>query len=187
MMDSSAKRTLVILALVCTLPVVASYLTYYFWQPSDTVNYGELIPPTPLPQAVAQGFDEGSELDRDTLRGKWYMVYVGPGECDERCQSALYAMRQTWLAQGEELHRVGRLWLVTDGVEPDAGFVAEQRGIRVAQSTPAWLEKLPAHDNGEHFYLVDPIGNVMMRYPPDPDIRLVIKDLQRLLKYSGLG
>lgn len=188
MMKSSAKRTLILLVLVCTLPVAASYLTFYFWQPDGTVNYGELItPPVPLPEAVAQGFEEGQDVSLETLHGTWNMVYTGPGACDEDCQKALYAMRQSWLAQGEDQRRVERIWLVSDGVAPSAQVLDEQRGLMVAQAVPEWLEKLPGHETGGYFYLVDPIGNVMMRYDADPDISLVIKDLERLLKYSGLG
>jgi hypothetical protein len=39
----------------------------------------------------------------------------------------------------------------------------------------------------ERIYLVDPLGNLMMRFPRDPDPKLMMKDLSRLLKASQIG
>jgi len=184
-MSRNARLTLAALILVCSLPVVASYVTFYFWQPDSTVNYGELIEPVPLPEARAAGIG-GEDVDLAALRGHWTLLFVGDAACDEACRKALYAMRQSWLAQGEEMRRVDRLWLVEGTSEPAAATVADQRGLRLARAVPAWRERLPDASGG-HVYLVDPLGNVMMRFPPDPDVKRMIKDLQRLLKYSRLG
>lgn len=185
-MQRNAKFTLAALILVCILPVVASYVTYYFWQPDETMNYGELIEPVALPEASAPGLS-GEGVDLSTLRGHWTLLFVGDAACDEACAKALYAMRQSWLAQGEEMRRVERLWLVTGAAEPAAETMADQRGLRLARAAPEWNAVLPGADAGGHVYLVDPLGTVMMRFPPDPDVKRMIKDLQRLLKYSRLG
>ena len=185
-MQRSARFTLIALILVCTLPVVASYATYYFWQPDDTMNYGELIPPATLPDVRAEG-GGGADVDQASMRGRWTMVYAGAGECDARCSEALYAMRQSWLAQGEEMRRVDRLWLVTGEAQPSAGVLEDQRGLKVARAAEPWMAGLPGSELEQHIYLVDPLGNVMMRFPPEPDVKRMIKDLQRLLKYSRLG
>lgn len=186
-MQRSAKLTLTALIVVCTLPVVASYLTYYFWQPTETVNYGELLPPHVLPEARGAGLAGQPDVDLAALQGRWTLVYTGPGACNDDCAATLYAMRQSWLAQGEEMRRLDRLWLVTDDVPPPAEALAEQRGLKVARATSEWLALFPTVEPGGHIYLVDPIGNVMMRFPARPDAKRMIKDLQRLLKYSGLG
>lgn len=185
-MQRNAKLTLAALILACTLPVVASYVTYYFWQPDDTMNYGELLEPQALPEATAEGIG-GADIDLAGMRGHWTMVFTGAAACDEACGKALYAMRQGWLAQGEEMRRLERVWLVADDGSPAEDAVADQRGLKLARAVPAWTERLPGVEQGGHIYLVDPLGNVMMRFPPDPDVKRLIKDLQRLLKYSRLG
>lgn len=185
-MQRSARLTLAALVVVCTLPVVASYTTYYFWQPDETMNYGELIAPVALPEATARGVD-GADVDLASLRGRWTLVYAGAGDCGERCTQALYAMRQSWLAQGEEMRRVDRLWLVTGQVQPAVNALGDQRGLKVARAVEPWLAGLPGSEQEQHIYLVDPLGNVMMRFPPEADVKRMIKDLQRLLKYSRLG
>ncbi len=184
-MQRSAKWTLFALIVVCTLPVVASYITFYFWKPSDTVNYGELLDPIELPEGRGEGLAGQPAIDLSAIKGQWTLAYSGEGACGDSCARSLYAMRQAWLAQGEEMRRLGRLWLVTDGVEPGAETLAEQRDLRVARAVPEWLAVMP--QAASHLYLIDPLGNAMMRFPADPDIKAVIKDLRRLLKYSGLG
>lgn len=186
-MQRRDKITLAVLALVCVVPVAVSYLAFFVWQPEGRMNYGELIRPEPLPDATLAGID-GQPLDgRDALRGYWTLVYVGPAVCGEACEEALYAMRQSRIAQRREMSRVERLWLVSDGGTPDARILSAHDSLRVVRAAPAWLDKLPDASLGVHVYLVDPLGNVMMRFPGHPDVALVIRDLQRLLKFSGVG
>lgn len=191
---SRARRTLLLLALVCALPVVASYLAFYFWPPSGRVNHGELLVPAALPTGPLAGIGGQAPLRRTELEGRWTLVYVGAAGCDRACATSLYAMRQARLAQGKEQARVGRLWLLTDGGQPGKEIMSLQPDLRLARAADDWLAQLPGAALGVHLYLVDPLGNVMMRFPPVPDgdgaaaeVRGIVKDLQRLLKYSALG
>ncbi len=186
-MRRSDKITFAALVVVCVVPVVASYLAFFVWPPQGRMNYGELIQPAPLPDAVLAGVDGQPVLGRDALKGYWTLVYVGPAACGEACEGALYAMRQGRLAQRKEMTRVERLWLVTDAGTPDPALLQAHHALRVVRAEPAWLERLPDAGLGVHVYLVDPLGNVMMRFPGQPDVALVIRDLQRLLKFSGVG
>lgn len=183
----AGRRTLLLLAFVCVLPVAASYLAYYVWQPSGRTNYGELLEPRPFPDGVLAGLVGQGDLARGELLGKWTLVFASPGACDAACADRLYLMRQSRLAQAKEMERVARLWLVADGGDPAPATLSAHDGLRVARATPDWLARLPGAAAGQHVYLVDPLGNVMMRFPADADPRRVVKDLQRLLKYSGLG
>ena len=76
-----------------------------------------------------------------------------------------------------------RLWVVTDAGKPRPELLAALEDARI--SADASVAKAFPDTGG--IYLVDPIGNLMMRFPADPDPSGVIKDLQRLLKYSRLG
>jgi cytochrome oxidase Cu insertion factor (SCO1/SenC/PrrC family) len=182
-----AKLTLAALALVCVLPVAASYLSFYFWPPEGQVNYGELIEPAAMDGAGLQAVD-GLPFDRESLEGRWVLVYSGPASCDDSCRTALYYTRQIRTAMGKEMDRVKRLWLVTDGGTPDPAVMTGQNGLEVAHIVPRWLEQLkPAAAPDGRVYLVDPLGLVMMRYPHELDARRVIKDVERLLKYSRVG
>jgi len=182
-----ARLTLAALVLVSTLPVAASYLAYYAWPPQDRMNYGELVPPAALPDGVLAGVAGQPPVAHAELRGRWTLVYAGQGTCAAECQRALYAARQARLVQGKEMGRIERLWLVTDDAAPPTALLAGHDGLRVARAEPAWLERLPGAERGDRLFLVDPLGNVMMRFPGDADIRGITRDLGRLLKYSALG
>ena len=93
------------------------------------------------------------------------------------------------------MERVGRVWLITDGAEPgDEQLTGSTTSLadelRIAHANADWLASLPGLAPGA-IYLVDPLGNVMMRFDERADstaaARALTKDLQRLLKYSALG
>lgn len=169
-------------------PVAASYFIYYFWPPSRTVNYGDLIEPRRLPEARL-ALADGTPFQLSRLRGKWVLVMVDSGACDTSCQKKLYYMRQVRLAQGKEMERVERAFFINDGAAMAPDRMAPYAGtwmIRAAGSDV--LPLFPAQGaRSAHIYLIDPLGNLMLRYPPNPDPRRMIKDLQRLLKASRIG
>jgi cytochrome oxidase Cu insertion factor (SCO1/SenC/PrrC family) len=151
------------------------------------MNYGELIEPVPLPEIDLVGAAGQGRFASNELQGRWTLLYAGAADCGPACVDALYTMRQSRLAQAKEMERVGRLWLVSDARDPDPAILGMHDGLRIARADSQWLAALPGAGAQKHIYLVDPLGNVMMRFPEQADPRRVIKDLQRLLKYSALG
>lgn len=179
--------TLWLLVALTVAPVAASYLLYYFWQPARTVNYGELIEPRPLPDPQL-ALADGSPFRLSQLKGKWLLLAVGPGGCDANCDRQLLYMRQLRLTQGKNADRVERVWLVSDAAAPRAEAVSQYEGTWIVRADAGLLQRLPAQAAAsDHIYLVDPLGNLMMRFPRDPDPKLMIKDLGRLLKASQIG
>ncbi|WP_234421662.1 hypothetical protein [Parazoarcus communis] len=184
------RRTLLLLAFVCVLPVIASYLMFYVWPPQGRVNHGDLLTPAGLPATVLQGAGGQAPLQRSELEGKWTLLLVAPAACDEACGRALYVSRQARVAQAKEMDRVGRVWLLADAAEPDLALLETHEDLRLARADSAWLAALPAAAPGS-VWMVDPLGNVMMHFADEVDTttaaRAMNKDLQRLLKYSALG
>ncbi|MFT4174718.1 MAG: hypothetical protein QM639_19275 [Rhodocyclaceae bacterium] len=164
-----ARRTLLAIFLVCLAPVLASYGAFYLWRPAARSNQGELIDP---PRTVAW-----PTAQADALRGKWVLAVSTPGACDEACTQALYLTRQVRTAQAKEMHRVARAW-----VAPAAGEGAADDGLAMVADAA-----LAAQLGERRVVLVDPLGNLVLRYPLPPDGRALNKDLARLLKYSSLG
>jgi cytochrome oxidase Cu insertion factor (SCO1/SenC/PrrC family) len=169
----SARLKLGFLFLACAAPFVLGSAAWYFgWGTGSRGNYGELITPRPLPGAP---FDE--------LRGKWVLVSFDAAACDAYCERKLYFMRQVRTAQGKEQARVERLWLLLDAAAPRASLLPAIEGTRIARASAGAFPGNPV----DHIYLVDPLGNLMLRFPRDPDPSRMLKDLQRLLKYSRVG
>jgi hypothetical protein len=182
--DANPKRsrlTLWLLLAVCAAPIIGSYAAYYFWQPASHVNYGELLEPRPLPDAALHALD-GRPFRLAGLKGEWVLLMAGPSTCDERCRMNLVYMRQVRLAQGKEAGRIERVWLLTDAAVPDAVLLAEHPGLHVVRDPKTALTSaLPAPGP---IHVIDPLGNLMMRYPADPDPRRMLKDVARLLRHS---
>ena len=184
------RLKLVSIGVLAALPVIASYLLYWYWTPEQHMNYGTLLEPQPLPQIALRALDEPAEpFDLGKLHGRWIMLTTDGGTCGPRCQEKLWKMRQVRLAQGKEMNRVERVWLIDDGEKPDAAILQEHAGLRVARgSAPAIAAALPAERSSrEHIYLIDPLGNLMLRFPRDAEPKQMIRDLTRLLKYSRSG
>jgi cytochrome oxidase Cu insertion factor (SCO1/SenC/PrrC family) len=181
----NARRTLALLALVCAAPVVASYVAYYWLHRDARVNYGELDPhPAPAIAGVAA---DGTPWQLASLRGRWILLVTTDTECDAICEDALYATRQARTIQGREQERIVRVLLQPTGVAPPAPTLAEEHpGLVVVRGDPQQWTSLKG-GAATSIYLLDPLGNFVLRYPPDPDIKRLAKDLERVLKASRIG
>jgi hypothetical protein len=201
-LQGEARRTrvgrlkmLAVLA-VCAAPVIASYFTYYVIRPEGRRNYGELIEPQrPLPALTATTVD-GKPVALPSLRGQWLLVSVAGGACDAECEKHLYLQRQLREGLGKEKERVDWVWLVPDGVPPRAALLpalAQATVLRVdAAQLGQWLAPAPGHQLPDHLYLVDPLGNWMMRFPAVKPGELdtaqakdIKRDLERVLRASA--
>jgi cytochrome oxidase Cu insertion factor (SCO1/SenC/PrrC family) len=196
-----SRLSLLLLLALFASPVVLAWLALYVfpeWQPARTVNHGQLIKPLrPFPAVRMQAIS-GDTIDETYLRGKWTLVYLRQGPCAEQCVRQLYNLRQVRLAQGKNIDRVQRLMLwdaVGVGPEQRAELADHFPGQAIAVPTDraaAVVLELFALDEQDpmragRVYLIDPLGNLMMSYGPGDEPRGMIEDLERLLKYSGLG
>lgn len=183
-----ARRTLLLLTLICAAPVIASYIAYYWLRPAGHVNYGELLE-KPAPDIAGIG-EDGTAWRLSSLRGRWVLLVASDAACDTRCGAALYATRQARTIQGREQERVVRLLVLPADAPPlDAALRAQHPGLIVARASAAqWAPPaLGAASAGIGIVLVDPLGNLVLRYPADPDIKRLAKDLERLLRASRIG
>lgn len=184
------RLKMVLVLLVCAAPVVASYLSYYVIRPQSHRSYGELVDQRPLPAAVATSMT-GAIVHLRALKGQWLLVSVAGGACDASCEKHLYLQRQLRESLGKDKDRVDWVWLVSDR-QPvrEALLPALQQAtvLRVDEARLAsWLVPSPGQRLADHLYLVDPMGNWMMRFPADLDVPTASKakrDLERLLRAS---
>jgi len=181
---SRSRRTLTLLALITIAPVVASYTAYYLFPRATQTNYGTLLPVGPAQEFNATT-TAGTTFGTVDLKGRWTLLIVAPAGCDEMCRRTLYATRQAVTMQGREQGRVARAWLATGGGAAAGGLAAEHPGLVVATAPPGALARWPQGETG--VYLVDPLGNWVLHYAADPDIKGLAKDLTRVLKASRIG
>lgn len=189
---SAGRGKLFLVLAVCASPLIASYFTYYVIKPSSRTNYGTLLDPRnyPIPALASTALD-GSKSSLQDYKGKWLMVQVNDADCQTACQKRLNDMRQLRLAQGKEMDRIERVWLITDDRPLETILLRQYDGMRHLRVSPqvlqAWLPVEQGTLASDHIYLIDPLGNLMMRYPKDADPNKIKKDLAKLLKASAIG
>lgn len=187
----SGRWKMLAVLLVCAAPVIASYLTYYVVRPEGRRNFGTLVEPQrALPDMVASALD-GKPVALRALKDQWLLVSVASAACDALCAQHLYLQRQLREGLGKDKDRLDWVWLVNDSAPVADNLVPALKEATVLRVSPAelgrWLQPEAGHDVTEHLYLVDPLGNWMMRFPPRIDAQGAVKvrrDLDRLLRAS---
>lgn len=201
---TAGRGALIGLAALFFVPLLGAFWLYYAggWRPAGSTNYGELITPArPLPAATF-AHPDGGAVRADLLRGKWTLLYIGDGACDEACSKALWTIRQTRLLLAEDMDRVQRVFVAETGCCNREFLAREHPGLETitasGDSAGAWLAQFPrgtvpasataATVNSKEFiYVIDPLGNLMMRFDVAENPKGLLKDLERLLKLSHIG
>ncbi|MGD8976520.1 MAG: hypothetical protein PVG91_02885 [Gammaproteobacteria bacterium] len=173
-------------------PLIAAVALYYSggWRPAGSTNHGILVqPPVTLPQlSPVGGVREGYAGD---LRGRWTLLYVDPGRCTERCAEALFRGHQARQVLGRRQVRIERLYIYQGEPPPDSVLVTDE-ALRVMPGSDAEAARViaaipPAVASADELLLVDPLGNLMMRFPLEGDPKDMVEDLKKLLKLSRIG
>jgi hypothetical protein len=185
----AGRGKMLLLLQVCAAPVIASYVTYYVIRPEGRRNYGELIQPQRSLPAFTGVNAQGQAVPLTTLKDQWLLISVADSACDEACQQHLYLQRQLRETLGKEKDRLDWVWLRTGGADladPLRQATAAAQVLQVDTTQLAeWLQPAPGQRLEDHLYLVDPLGNWMMRFPAQLDPKKAKSDLDRLLRASA--
>lgn len=196
------RVTMVALFIVFIAPVVIAYTAYFNgWFAVASKNHGELLSQDNILDIedfkfVRSNGEVISGKDFETLY--WWVLPIDPQSCDEECLKLnTYTLNQTYVGLGKETKKLQPLLVLPQGTEANVGEFPTAHsqfsaiGVKALTKTRSGLDKdLPAN----FIYLVDPLGNIFMRYPLVSDKKqapLTSKDLRedikRLFKYSRLG
>ena len=197
--DEASRRTargrlkMMLVLLACVAPVLASYFTFYVLRPEGRTNYATLISPSrALPADLPLTDLDGRAVAPSSLRGQWLLVAVGPSTCDSDCEQRLFTQRQLREMTGRERDRIDKLWLVTDGgpIAPalraamDAAPTTQVLRVPLA-AVQQWLAPAAGESLESHLYVVDPMGQWMMRSPPKAEPGKLKRDIDKLLRASA--
>ena len=194
-MEESRRRgrqMLLALAALFLLPLLVAFTLYYgkVWRPAGSASKGELIEPArPLTVAGLRHAD-GSTAGAEVFQDKWTLIYIGDGACDADCRTALVFARQSRLALNNEMTRVQRVFLATGNCCATDYFASEQPGLIALDASAPEAQKLLAQFPADHvhsLYIVDPLGNLMMRHDGSRTSKDLLTDLKKLLKLSHIG
>ena len=197
--DETLRRTargrlkMLLVLLACAAPVIASYLSFYVLRPEGRSNYATLIEPArAMPLDLPLVDLEGRTVSAASLKGQWLLVVVGRGLCDSDCEQRLFMQRQLREMTGRERERIDKLWLVTDDAPIAPALRAALAAAPATQvlRVPAaalqhWLAPAPGESLESHLYVVDPMGQWMMRAPPQAQPARFKRDIDKLLRASS--
>jgi hypothetical protein len=187
---SNGRLKMLFILLVCATPVFVSYFMYYVVKPEGRTNYGTLLTP-PVDAGKVPVMVDGKPAALDALKGKWLMVTSGPSACDATCVERLYLIRQVRETTGKEKERVTQVWLVTDNDVPSKEITDAYPAVKLLRIDSKALNAALPVDAGqsvkEHIFVVDPLGNIILRFPVKPDPSKMKKDMSKLLRASRLG
>jgi hypothetical protein len=187
------RRTLILVALMFFAPVFVAFTMYYgdIWRPPGSSSKGALIqPPVPL-NVAGLVTPAGAPAPGDVLRAKWTLIYIGDGACDVACQNALVYARQSRLALNNEMKRVSRVFLATGNCCDEKYLASQHAGLEVYEASSPEAQKLLAQfpaDRENSLFIVDPLGNLMMRHDTrEHTSKALLTDIKKLLKLSHIG
>jgi hypothetical protein len=197
------RGILLLLLLLFFAPLLLAFALYYGsrWRPTGRTNHGELIEPArtlplialplvALPQIVTTPGGDALAA-ADVLTGKWSLVYANSGDCNADCRNTLYFMRQTHLGLANLAPRVQRVFLVTALCCDRDYLVREQPGLITLDAAGAsgatLLAQFPPERRASSIFVVDPRGNLMLRYDAHDDPKGLRNDLKKLLALSHIG
>jgi len=190
----------VLLALVCLAPLLFAVAAYYVpalgLRPTQQTNYGTLIEPQrPIPADLRLRTLDGQAFDLRTLRGKWLLLAVDQAACPPDCARKLFILRNSHASQGKNVDRIQRVWLILDDApipqavrDAYAGTVFLRADARQAAAflTPGGANQ-DTRDLTDPMWIIDPLGNLMLQFPPEADPVKVRRDIAKLLFSSRVG
>lgn len=193
------RLILIVLILVFSAPLLSSWfiLNYTDLVRTGGASHGDLYDPLISLPEVALDDPYTSDANDASLHDKWSLIYISTGECDETCMHNLYSMRQIRLALSRYARNLQRVWM-TDIRDASVlrDILAGYEGTLVLPMDPA-DPPLPLNEfalppvtntlQADALYVVDPLGNLVLRYRKGSDPEGIISDLKRLLKSSEIS
>ena len=195
------RGPLIIIFLMSLAPVLAAVLVYFNpgLRPEGSVSYGTLIEPQrPIPAAAALPATtlDGKPFDLSSLKGKWLLVAADDAACPESCARKLFILRNSHASQGKHVERLMRVWFITDDAPVPEKVLEAYKGTVMVRIKPEVLKQflLPqASDSGARealgkpMWIIDPLGNLILQYPPEADPEKFRNELRKLIANSRIG
>jgi hypothetical protein len=189
---ATGRWKLLAIVVISCIPACLAYFAYFFVQPKGQAALGTFLSPARSIAALQTQTPEGLRQTIAQLQGRWLLVSVAGAACPEACQRQLFIQRQLWATLGNDKSRVQRVWLVSDDKPVEPALRQAMGDALVLRVDPTELGALlgdaasPAL--GSYLYVVDPMGNAMMRFPALVSVAeagQMHRDLDRLLRVTA--
>jgi len=177
-------------------PVILAYIMYFFVDIKSFTNHGEILNPVIHISSFKLRNENAEIIPQKELLSKWRIISFLGRNCDQQCASRLYDTRQIYTSLGKDRDRVVRMFVHLEPADESLlKLIAETHPnvVNVYADKSAIIKALDDNvrndisiDNNET-YIMDPIGNVMMRFTRDQPNKDLLYDINKLLKASQIG
>lgn len=199
--DAQTRRNRAKLLMIIALFLIPPVSAWVVWKSmsmsgaDSTTNAGTLIVPARPLELAGLELPDASGLPPERLRGRWVYVVFASAGCDERCREQLYLTRQIRLGVNKDTRRVQRLLVLgrAPGSEATEYLAEEHEDLTWTVASSAAQRLLDRFrgegfaPEGDQYFLIDPLGNLMMFYDAGVPAKGVLRDLKKLLKISQIG
>lgn len=196
-MNVQHNKNRIIILVIFAMSIIPFSIAWYLAKHPGEVklgtNNGDLInPPISTSLVDFTGFDGFSIENIKQLQGHWVLINLIPvDECAESCQEGLYKTNQVTLMMGKDIARIRRLALSTNqtSLPLPAQWQADARLLKALPSAQLRksLTKISTTSVPGELLIMDPLGNLMMKYESGYDPYQVRNDLSKLLRISQIG
>ena len=147
-----------------------------------------MLPPALFSELQLQ--DNSALVELEKLEGNWGVLVFGSTSCERQgCQDSLYKTRQVHIALGKDSDRLVRMYVAPESPAISAELRQEHPEILWLNSNKELLLKALNISKWpeDQFFIVDPLGNILMQYIPEQPGGDLLKDLRKLMKASKIG
>jgi|GEM_PF-137098 len=196
---AGAKRnpyTVWFVVLAFIAPVAFAYIMFFFVDVKSFVNHGEILNPIIHISSFKLKNEDDEIIPEKELTYKWRIISFVGKDCDSQCETRLYDTRQIHTSLGKDQHRLSRMFVhLEPASESLSKLIAETHPdvIHVNGDTKSIIEALgenvrsDAGITNNETYIMDPMGNVMMRFTQEQPNKEFLYDLKKLFKASQIG
>jgi len=177
-------------------PVALAYIMFFFVDVKSFINHGEILNPIVHIADFKLTNEKNEIIPKGELTYKWRLVSFVGKDCDDICEKRLYDTRQIHTSLGKNQHRLSRMFIHLEPAgEALVKLIAESHEdvIHVNGSKQTIIDTLGVNVSdgvgitNDETYIMDPMGNVMMRFTQDQPNKEFLYDLKKLLKASQIG
>lgn len=171
---------LLLLLLICVGPMIAAVFMY---QARDTLaftskNQGTLV----IPSVSLETFGVAIPGKR-----RWMLAYYTPEACNASCQEVLSHFNTMELSLSKDHDRIGSVLLSPNPIDKTTVPLKPSGLIQLQTNEVAPPEHLLPAPDSNGIWLIDPLGNIILRYDNENLDNRMLLDLRYLLKVSQIG
>jgi hypothetical protein len=175
------RLQLILVLLVAIGPMILATGMYklQFWVPDSRNYHGEMI---------GNG-QSRADLGVQADESHWQLLVSAPQDCAADCQQLVYLARQIQVGLGQDSFRATHALAVAQPLNADyaAKLAHEYPKLQRYSLDLSLYNKAAPGIETPQLWIVDPHGNLVLRYDAKVDGKDLLNDLRQLLKLSNIG